>query len=276
MTGHRCITAGQLHQSAAESRDPSYTIDLSVYPTLFRIGSFEITSFGVLVALGALAGLWVFRRELQRSHLPDAALDAAIYGLIGGLLGAKLLYVFEHLDENTFWALFLDRGGMSWFGGFAGGLLAGLATMWKQRWPIVPVLAAATPGLAVGQLLGRIGCFLVGDDYGHPTSLPWGVAFPKGLPPTLERVHPTQLYEAAFLGVLTWLLLRWRRNGVSDRVVLGRYFVLAGSFRFALEFVRVNVRVAGPLTVADVFALSVVVLGVVVLATAPPNQTAPA
>jgi phosphatidylglycerol:prolipoprotein diacylglycerol transferase len=127
------------------------------------------------------------------------------------------------------------------------------------------VLAAATPALAVGQLLGRIGCFLVGDDYGRPTSLPWGIAFPRGLPPTTERVHPAQIYEAIFLAVLTWLLIRWRRKGIADRTVLGRYFVLAGAFRFLLEFVRVNVRVIGPLTVAHCFALAVVGLGLVIL-----------
>jgi phosphatidylglycerol:prolipoprotein diacylglycerol transferase len=234
-------------------------------PVLFRIGSFEITSFGAMVALGALAGLWVFRRELGRAGLPDAALDAAVYGLVGGLLGAKLLYVFEHLDEGSFFSLFLDRGGMSWFGGFVGGLLAGYATIRVKRWPVVAVLAAATPALAVGQMLGRIGCFLVGDDYGSPTSLPWGVAFPRGLPPTTERVHPTQLYEAIFLAVLAWVLIRWRRKGIGDRTVLGRYLVIAGAFRFLLEFVRVNTRVVGPVTVAHFFALSVVLLGLGIL-----------
>jgi phosphatidylglycerol:prolipoprotein diacylglycerol transferase len=234
-------------------------------PVLFRIGSLEITSFGVMVALGALAGLWVFRRELAHAKLPDAALDAAVYGLIGGLLGAKLLYVFEHLGEGSFFSLFLDRGGMSWFGGFVGGVLAGVATIRAKRWPMMAVLSAATPALAIGQMLGRVGCFLVGDDYGAPTSLPWGVAFPRGLPPTTDRVHPTQIYEAIFLAVLAWLLIRWRRRGVPDRIVVGRYFLLAGAFRFLLEFVRVNTRVAGPLTVAHFFALGIVVLGIVLL-----------
>jgi phosphatidylglycerol:prolipoprotein diacylglycerol transferase len=237
-----------------------------MYPVLFRVGSLDITSFGVMVALGALVGLWVFRRELSRAGLPDAAIDAAVYGLVGGLLGAKLLYVFEHLAESSFWPLFLDRGGMSWFGGFVGGLLAGLATIRVKQWPLLGVLAAATPALAVGQMIGRIGCFLVGDDYGRPTSLPWGVAFPRGLPPTLDRVHPTQIYEAIFLGFLAWLLIRWRRKGVSDWSVLGRYLVLAGGFRFALEFVRVNVRVLGPFTVAHLFSLGVALLGLVMLA----------
>ncbi len=244
-----------------------------MYPVLFRIGTFEVTSFGVMVALGALVGLYVFRNELRRRGLPDAATDAAIAGLFGGLAGAKLLYVAEHAASEPVWSLLTDRGGMSWFGGFVGGLGAGLVLIRMKRWPLVPVLAAATPGLAVGQMLGRVGCFLVGDDYGKPTSLPWGVAFPQGLPPTDVPVHPTQLYEVAFLIVLTWLLIRWSRNKVPDAVVLGRYFALAGAFRFLLEFVRVNVRVAGPLTVAHLFALGVTLLGLVILVRARPRAS---
>jgi phosphatidylglycerol:prolipoprotein diacylglycerol transferase len=245
-----------------------------MYPVLFRIGSFEITSFGVMVAIGALVGLYVFRHELRRRGLPDAATDAAIAGLFGGLAGAKLLYVAEHASSEPVLSLLTDRGGMSWFGGFVGGLLAGFAMIRAKRWPLVPVLAAATPGLAVGQLLGRIGCFLVGDDYGTPTSLPWGVAFPQGLPPTDEPVHPAQLYEVIFLVVLTWMLIRWRRRGVPDAAVLGRYFVLAGAFRFLLEFVRVNVRVIGPLTVAHIFSLGVTLLGVAIMVRAARRQPA--
>jgi phosphatidylglycerol:prolipoprotein diacylglycerol transferase len=236
-----------------------------MYPVLFRIGSFEVTSFGAMVAVGAMVGLWLFRRELLRSGLPEAATDSAIAGLVGGILGAKLLYVAEHVMEEPFWGLLTDRGGMSWFGGLAGGVGAGLLMMVVKRWPVIPVLSAATPALALGHLLGRIGCFLVGDDYGRPTTLPWGVAFPEGLPPVDVPVHPAQLYEAAFLGVLTWLLIRWRRRGAAALDVVGRYLVLAGGFRFALEFIRINVRVAGPLTVAHLFALAIVLVGVVMI-----------
>jgi len=244
-----------------------------MYPVLFRIGDFEITSFGVLVAIGALVGLWIMRRELQRSRLAPDALDAAVAGIIGGLAGAKLLWVAEHLGEEPAIDLLLSRGGMSWFGGFAGGVLTGLVVIRRKQLPIVPVLAAATPALAFGHLIGRIGCFFVGDDYGRPSDLPWAVAFPQGLPPTTVPVHPTQLYEAVGLGILGWLLLRWRRDGVEDAVVLGRYLAIAGTLRFVIEFIRVNTRVLWGLSVAHLisFAVSIVGIGMLSVAQAEPR-----
>ena len=236
-----------------------------MYPVLFRIGSFEVTSFGVLVALAALVGIWIFGRELRRSHLPQDGVDAALAGVLGGLAGAKLLWVAEHAGEEPFSDLLFSRGGLSWFGGFAGGLLAGIGVMHRKRLPTQAVIAAATPALAFGHAIGRIGCFLVGDDYGRPTALPWGVAFPQGLPPTTDTVHPTQLYEAAALVPLGWLLVRWRKQGRSDRAIIGRYFMLAGLIRFAIEFLRVDTRVLGPLSVAHLASAGVALAGAVLL-----------
>lgn len=215
----------------------------------------------MLVAIGALVGLWVMRRELLWARLPDEGVDAAIAGVIGGMVGAKLLWTFEHLGEEPVLDLLLSRGGMSWFGGFAGGLLAGLLVMQRKRLPKLAVLAAATPALAIGHAIGRIGCFLVGDDYGLPTDLPWGVAFPEGLPPTTTPVHPTQLYEAAALVPLAVLLVRWRRQGRSDAFVLGAYLLLAGAIRFAIEFLRVNERVLLGLSVAHLAAIAAMASG---------------
>src|SRR5687767_10892054 len=202
-----------------------------MYPTLFRIGDFEVTSFGVLVAVGALVGIWMFGRELARAGLPKDGVDAAVAGVIGGLIGAKLLWTVEFLGDGPATDLLFSRGGLSWFGGFIGGIGTGLWMLRRKRLPIVRTLAAAAPALAVGQAIGRVGCFLVGDDYGSPSGLPWAVAFPDGLPPTVVPVHPTQIYESGALAIAAWALLRWRRAGVADRVVLGRYFMLAGSIR---------------------------------------------
>jgi phosphatidylglycerol:prolipoprotein diacylglycerol transferase len=240
-----------------------------MYPTFFHIGNFEVTSFGVMVAIGALVGLWVFGRELARSGLPESASDAAMAGVFGGLVGAKLLWVAEHLGEEPFRDLLFSRGGMSWFGGLVGGVGTALIVIRRQRLRVVATLAAATPALAIGHAIGRIGCFLVGDDYGKPSDLPWAVAFPRGLPPTDVPVHPTQLYEMFALFIVAWLLIRWRRDGAPDGIVLGRYLILAGSIRFAIEFIRVNVRILGPFTLAHLVSLALVLCGSLILLSQP-------
>lgn len=239
-----------------------------MYPVLFRVGGYEVTSFGLMVALGAALGIVLMRHELARRRL-DVSLgtDAALFAVIGGLAGGKLLYVIEHWAE-PFSDTLASRGGMSWFGGLTGGLLVGLLFIGWKRLPLVGTIAAAAPAITLGQAVGRIGCLLVGDDYGRPTSLPWGMSFPEGLPPTLERVHPTQLYEAAALFVFTWLLVRWRARGVDDLDLFGRYLMLVGTARFLIEIVRVNIPVAFGLTVAQLFSLAAVVAGASLFITA--------
>jgi phosphatidylglycerol:prolipoprotein diacylglycerol transferase len=247
-----------------------------MYPTIVRFGDFEITSFGVLVAIGVLVALQVFSRELRRSGLPASGADAALTGVLGGLMGAKLLWSFEHLGEEPWLSLVLSRGGMSWFGGLLGGVGTAIVAMRVTNLPVLATVAAATPALAIGHAIGRIGCFLVGDDYGAPTSLPWGVAFPLGLPPTVDPVHPTQLYEAAALAVIAWLLIGWRRRGLADGAVLGRYLVMVGAVRFAIEFIRVNERIVGPLTLAHLVSLGLVLAGAVMLVRGASAQVVPA
>jgi phosphatidylglycerol:prolipoprotein diacylglycerol transferase len=241
-----------------------------LYPVLFTIGDFEITSFGVLVGLAAIVGVLVFEREVKRSGMPDEAGSTAIGGVIGGLVGAKLLWSIEFAGTGPFWSLLFSRGGLSWFGGLIGGVATGLWLLRRRRISILKALSAASPALAIGHAIGRIGCFLVGDDYGRPSTLPWAVAFPDGRPPTTVPVHPTQLYETILLLPLAWQLIRWRRQGVSDAVVLGRYFMLAGAIRFGIEFIRVNLPIAGPLTLAQLISLLLIAAGFVLTRVPPP------
>jgi phosphatidylglycerol:prolipoprotein diacylglycerol transferase len=235
-----------------------------MYPLIGRIGGFEITSFGLMVALGFLAGIWVFGRELRRTGLPVALENAALAGAVGGMIGAKLVWAIEFSDDAPIADLLFSRAGLSWYGGLIGGLAAGVGTILYMRAPLVATLAAAAPALAVGHMLGRIGCFLVGDDYGIPSTLPWAVAFPQGAPPTDIPVHPTQIYEALFLAALAPALIVARKHGVSHHSVLGTYFIAAGTFRFAIEFIRVNEPVALGLTLAQIFAALLVAAGAAV------------
>lgn len=127
----------------------------------------------------------------------------------------------------------------------------------------------------MGHAIGRIGCFLVGDDYGSPSNLPWAVAFPDGLPPTLIPVHPTQLYEAVALLPLAFILIRWRRERRPDLAVLALYLAGAGAIRFTIEFLRVNVRVLGGLSVAHLAALAICAVGIGILLSRRPGSSAP-
>src|SRR5262245_11932846 len=107
-----------------------------------------------MVALAAVVGMWLFQREGQRSGFPDTVGNAAAVGVLGGLIGAKLLWSIEHAGTAPFGDLLFSRGGLSWYGGFIGGVGSGLAYARAKGWSIVRVLAAATPALAFGQMIG--------------------------------------------------------------------------------------------------------------------------
>jgi len=251
-----------------------------VIPELFHIGSFSVSPFGVLLVAAFLAGYWQLRKGLLALGLggEDEAGAIVFAGGVGGIVGAKIYYSLLYRD----WHALFDRAGLVWYGGFALGTAAVLWTLHRRdllRWRAVDAIATALP---LGYAIGRVGCFLVGDDYGAPTGLPWGVAFPRGLPPTeagylrsqfglqlpasmpdtqLLKVHPTQLYETA-AGLLIWALAaRWlKRGGRPGSVTL---FVLAALSveRFAVEILRAkDDRFLGPLTLAQALSIAVLVL----------------
>lgn len=236
-----------------------------MYPTLFTFRGFEVTTFGILVALAALTAFWVFQREIGRASLPASTADAGIAGIVGGMLGAKLVWAIEFSGTAPFHELLFSRAGLSWFGGLVGGIVAGIVTIRVRRLSLLATLSAAAPALAIGHAIGRVGCFLVGDDYGRASTLPWAVAFPEGRPPIDIPVHPTQVYESIALCVVAAVLFRQRRRSVADGVVFGTYLVLAGSARFVIEFVRVNAPILGPLTLAQGFSIAAVCVGAILM-----------
>ncbi len=194
-----------------------------MYPVLFRIGEFEITSFGVLVALAVLVGLWMFTRECRRAGLAGHAEDAALAGVFGGLAGAKIVWTIEHVGrEGAFFDLLLSRGGLELVRRVCRGLLAGIVVMRRRGLSVLAVLAAATPALAVAHAIGRIGCFLVGDDYGVPSGLPWAVAFPRACRPRPCRCTRRSCAEALALVPLAWLLHLVAARRAFGRVRPGR------------------------------------------------------
>lgn len=257
---------------------------MNIYPFIIHVGPLEITGYGIMMMVGFLMGGWLITVELRRRGLyEEFAADITVAAVVGGIVGAKLWY----------WVLsggsLFSRGGLVWYGGFLGGSLAVMLNGWRLKVPLRWTLHLTAPALAAAYALGRIGCFIVNDDYGRPTDLPWGVKFPQGLPPstalnmqqqfgvpvapgtdpaTVLAVHPTQLYEAILMLGAFALLWRLRTAPRPMGWIFGVYLVLAGIERFIIEIFRAkDDRFFGPLTIAQVVSICLVIVGTVILTT---------
>ena len=235
-----------------------------MYPILFTIPyvDFPISTFGVMMVLGFLAAYRITAKRMVELEIdPEIAANLLIWCMLGGVLGAKAYYAVDASlrgETESFLAGFLSRGGMTWYGGFIGGTVAGVLGTLREGLPVRLVANVVAVGCAVGQALGRVGCLLVGDDYGVPSDLPWAIAFPEGSPPTLVPVHPTQVYEAMWLLPIAALL--WRRRERSP-FLFGEYLAANGLGRLVIENWRVNERVALGLTEPQWIGIALVALG---------------
>lgn len=246
---------------------------------IFHIGSFSISPFGVMLVFSFLGSYLQLRWGMKRLGIGDEEdASALVFAAgVGGIVGAKVYYAILNMD----WRLLFDRSGLVWYGGFILGATGVIWMMRRRRLPAWPMMDVATPALALGYAIGRIGCFLVGDDYGRPTDLPWGVAFKYGLPETtagnlrdmfgvqipanisdgtLMRVHPTQLYETAMAltiwGVGVWLFKRRTQPGTVALTILG----LLAVERFLVEMLRAkDDRFFAGFTLAQVISILVFV-----------------
>ena len=255
---------------------------MPVYPFNIHLGPLEVTGYGIMMMVGFLVGGWLIGIELERRGLNrNYSSDIVMAALIGGVLGAKLWYVALTQDPG---ALF-SRGGLVWYGGFLGGVVAVLANGWRLGVPARWTLQLTAPALAAAYAIGRVGCFLVGDDYGGPTNLPWAVSFPEGLPPstagnlaafgvtvpagldpsTLLAVHPTQLYETGLMLLAFMVLWKLRTRDWGTGTLLGLYLMMAGVERFFSEILRAkDDRFFGGFTVAQVTSVAIVLVGTIV------------
>jgi len=256
---------------------------MTVYPFIIHLGPLEITGYGLMLMVAFLMGGWLIARQLRENNLrEDYAADMVAAAVVGGIIGAKLWYVALTRDPG---ALF-SRGGLVWYGGFIGGALAVILNGWRLRVPLRWTMQLAAPALAAAYALGRVGCFLVNDDYGRPTNLPWGVKFPNGSPPstaanlhgfgisvppgidpsTVLTVHPTQLYEVAAMLIAFAVLWALRKKGRPVGWLFGVYLVFAGIERFLVEIVRAkDDRLLGSFTIAQLASVILVALGALLM-----------
>ncbi len=260
-----------------------------MYPEIIRFGDFAISSFGLMMVIAFLTGNYLLRRDMNRfGQPPELADEFTFRAAIGGILGAKIYYIIENIPsgygaENLrgLWdiiaGIFTLSGsrlaggihnfgaGMVFYGGAIGGFLAVMFFVHKHELSVAKVADWIAPYLVLGHAIGRIGCFLVGDDYGIPSSLPWAVAFPKGAPPIDIPVHPTQIYEVIMYSLIFIFLYRKRLKEHFNGELISYYMILVGIARFSIEFIRTNTKYFLNLSGAQYISIILMITGAALL-----------
>jgi phosphatidylglycerol:prolipoprotein diacylglycerol transferase len=267
-----------------------------------HFGPITLPTFGLMVATAMICAFFVMRADLKRRGIEIEAETLVAVPSLAGMIGAKLYHVLEsprELFADPIGQLFTSYG-FAWFGGLIAGIAAFIYLGYRFRIPLLTLFDAASPGAALGYGIGRIGCLLSGDgDYGIPSTLPWAMSFPNGVVPTIQRVHPTPIYEFLAAALIAWLLwrvgasqartpirapgektdsksrkaereLRCRIDGAAGRIrpagtVFAAYMIFTGIARFLVEFIRINPRSFFGMTNAQTASLASVILGAALL-----------
>ncbi len=246
-----------------------------MFPKLISIGSFYIPTYGVLVALGFLAGLWITSKLARAAGFSaDKITNLAVYCAISGILGAKLfMFLFDLGDYirnpgQIFTLETLQAAGV-FHGGFIAALLVSVWYMRREKLPVLRTMDIFAPGVALGQAIGRLGCFAAGCCWGRACYLPWGVRFRSDFasPVPLDRpLHPVQLYESAADLLIFAVLYRLFQKSPRPGSVIGGYLVLYSTARFIIEFFREHEQaLVGPFSLTQWIALGLLLLGLVLL-----------
>ena len=254
-----------------------------MFPKLISIGSFYIPTYGVLVALGFLAGLTITMRLARQAGLSsEKVTNLAVYCAMAGILGAKLFMILFDLPEylhdpgQIFTFETLQAAGV-FHGGFIAALLFAVFYIRRQHLPVLKTMDAFAPGVAIGQSIGRLGCFAAGCCWGKQCDLPWGVRFRSNFasPVPLDKtLHPVQLYES-FADLLIFLFL-YQQSGRNQKPgqIIGLYLVLYSTVRFIIEFFREHEQsLVGPFSLTQWIALGLLLLGLVFLLRGKPRYS---
>ena len=248
-----------------------------MYPVIIDFGIVDIFgfqfqlaiySFGLMLVVAFYSCYFFLDRDLKDMGYDEKlASDIIFWSAVGGIVGSKVYHIIENLDQimasQRPLAHIFSGSGLVFLGGLIGAIIAVTVVLKKYNVPWLKFADIIAPLILLGYAIGRIGCLLVGDDYGIPSDLPWAMAFPNGLPPTNVAVHPTQVYETLICGSLFYYL--WSRR--NDPKVTGSYFfkylIIAGIERFFIEFIRTNEKyLFDSLSGAQIISIFMISIGI--------------
>ncbi|MBI4330071.1 MAG: prolipoprotein diacylglyceryl transferase [Chloroflexi bacterium] len=222
-------------------------ITININPTIFHAGPFSLRWYSVFVMLAIIGGLWLGLKEgKRRGILQDHIMNAALWGIVGGIVGARLFHVIDKLDfylQNPHLILSINQGGLAIWGGVAGGMVACLIYVKSKKIDVGTFLDIGTPALLVGQLIGRFACIVNGDAYGGLTSLPWGFIYvnPEAMiPPQYFGVptHPYPVYEQLWNLATLAFIWRLRTRPQWKGALFPAYMGIYSTGRLLLTFFR--------------------------------------
>jgi phosphatidylglycerol---prolipoprotein diacylglyceryl transferase len=219
------------------------TIDIE--PILVHLGPVAISWYGLAVLAAIAAGVWLTLREAGRTGLArDAVADLAMWVIVGGVVGGRLLHVIDRWPDyaaDPLRILAVQNGGLAILGAILGGALAGGLVAWRQGLPVRRLFDAAAPGIILGQAIGRLGCLVTGDALGPPTGGSWGIVYlnPGAMAPQLGVAYqPVFFYEQVWALVIFGILWALRRRLTGAGQLFALYLGLYAAGKFALTFLR--------------------------------------
>lgn len=246
-----------------------FVIDID--PVAFNLLGIPVRWYGLILVVAAAVAIWLAQREGHRRGIaPQVVTDAVLW--VGGaaLVGGRLLYIAQNelgsLAAHPAHIFMVWMGGLSFYGGLIGALLALVVFARRRGLPLLTVFDIAAPAAAIGQAIGHLGCLIGGDSYGVATDLPWAVVYlnPGAMAPQGVPLHPTQAYEAVLLGLLfvgLWLG-RDRLRRVGDGAIAAAYLFGLAVIRFGLFFLRDEPAVFLGLKTAQLIGLGIAVLAI--------------
>lgn len=252
-----------------------------MHPVLFEIAGFELRSYGMFLALGLLAGIYITEKEIKRNNLPPGLMvQMAPWAVLAGIFFARLFFVATHpgfFSGAPLQALNLRAGGLNFYGGLSGGTATGAVFLKIKKVSFTRLASCAAPGIAAGLFFGRLGCFLNGCCYGEPSSLPWAVIYrsPRAAAPLNIPLQPSQLYEAA--GNLAIFCFLWGSRNKKFLAGNAFFYFLAvySGFRIFLERFRADTLgyIVPGFAWTDVFFAVIIITSVILIRLRPGKNT---